>query len=876
MNGVIHLMKTMKKLLLVDGNSMLFRAYYATAYGRRMTSNSGVPTNAIFGFANMFQKALSLANPDAVLVAFDAGKHTFRHDIYKDYKGTRKPAPDDLVPQFQLVRDYLDAYNICWVEKEDIEADDLIGTMSRKTPEFETTILTSDRDLLQLIDEHTKVMLMKKGISEMEEMTVSSLYEEMGITPSQVIDMKALMGDTADNIPGIKGIGEKTAKKLLDQYGTVENVLEHDTELKGAMGKKVQAGHEMAMISKDLATIRTDITLDIDVEECAYHPNYETLMAYFESLDMYSLAKKCEPFVMNDLEETVVSKFESEIVTKMDPSFLQDGLAIFVEDDGEQFLDAKLLGISLSNGNKSYYMVASDVKKDDALLAYFKDDQKKIGFDVKRNYHVLKHAGIEINFSDDAMIIGALCDSTMTSQEKIFVGFDCNFTRLHDDVFGTKGRPKLVDMDEEALYCNEFSANIHKVYTEGIVKIKEYGMHDLYAKMEFPLSKILFEMEEIGIECKEDTLQVIADEMKEQLDGLEKEIMQYSNEEFNVNSPKQLAVVLFDELGLPSGKKRSTSADVLTKLKGTHPIIEPILEYRRVNKIYSTYADGLQKYISKDGRIHTLYNQVATTTGRLSSSEPNLQNISVRDEQGKLIRKAFVPSDDHVLVSCDYHQIELRMLADMADADALIETFKEGVDVHTKTAMDIFDVSKEEVTPLMRRRAKAVNFGVVYGISEFGLAEQLNCSRFEARDFIAKYYKKYPKIKEYMDHVVKFCEENGYVETICHRRRDIPEIHAKSYMMREFGKRAAMNAPIQGSAADLIKIAMIEIDRKMKEQGVKSKMILQVHDELIFDVYNDELDLMKDLIEDGMVHAMELKVPLTVELTTGKTWYEAK
>ncbi len=868
----------MKKLLLVDGNSMLFRAYYATAYGTRMTSSNGTPTNAIFGFSRMLQKALDLVEPDAVLVAFDAGKHTFRHDLYADYKGTRKHAPDDLVPQFQLVRDYLDAFAIKWVEMQDIEADDLIGTMSRNTPEFDTIILTSDRDMLQLIEQDTCVMLMKKGISEMAEMNLTSLKEEYGITPSQVIDLKALMGDSADNIPGIKGIGEKTAMKLLDTYGTVDEVLAHADEIKGAAGKKIQAGIEMAKLSKQLATIRCDVPLDFTVDACMFEPNYKTLVQFFEGVDMYSMAKKYQVFVQDEQQEELAAEVCSSVKHVMQvPSNMLDGdLTIFVHDNQDSQEEAIVYGLALFDGTNAVYITIDDAMKDDALKSYLTSEHRLISYDNKRSMHVLKRYGMDVLFDEDAMIVASLVDSTLTSTAKIQTAFELVTTKTYDEIYGTKARPKLVDFDDEILYACESCMNIHRLFEEAYARLEQANMVHVYRDIDLPLTNVLFAMEETGIRCEVSVLEEIAKKMKALLDEEERKIVGYAGKEFNVNSPKQLGEVLFDDLALPHGKKRSTSADQLEKLKGSHPIIEPILVYRKLSKIYSTYADGLQKYIREDGRIHTIYNQAATQTGRLSSSEPNLQNISVRDEQGKEIRKAFMASEGHTLISCDYHQIELRMLADMADEKQLIAAFNEGIDVHTKTAMDIFDVSMEDVTSDMRRKAKTVNFGVVYGISDFGLAEQLGCTRKEAKQFIATYYEKYPRIQTYMQELVAFCEAHGYVETLSGRRREIPEIHNKSFMMKEFGKRAAMNAPIQGSAADLIKLAMLKIDAMMKEKNVQSKMILQVHDELIFDVVNEEIDVMKQIIEDGMVHAMELKVPLTVEMNCGQTWYEAK
>ncbi len=872
----------MKKLLLADGNSMLFRAYYATAYGRPMTTAQGLPTNAVFGFVQMIQKAIETVEPDSVLIAFDAGKHTFRHDLYPEYKGGRKPAPDDLVPQFQMVRDCLDAFGIRWVEMADIEADDLIGTVSKKNPDFSTYILSSDHDLLQLIDETTSVLLMKKGISEMDVMTPAVLKEQMGIEPLQIIDMKGLMGDKSDNIPGIPGIGEKTALKLLGEYGTVEEVIAHEDELKGALYKKVSSSHESALLSKKLATIRRDVDVTIDADDLVFRPDYKSLVQFLLSLDMRQLAARFEEignaYETGEPETKEEVKEERMRVSRVPEEMLQKDFALFIDDDRRSFLESEIHGFALCDGSSSVYITLEDALKDDAFLKALKSDTpQKCGFDIKRAMHLCAHAGIEISWHDDAMILAALSDSTLTSTEKIREKFGLSTDAGYEEVYGKPNKPvMLVDEEKQMLYGTAEARNILTLKQQAYETIKEYEMEELYRDMEMPLTEILFRMEEVGIHCEMATLNTIADETMAEITKEQTEIYRLCGHEFNLNSPKQLGEVLFDELGLPGGKKKSTSADKLEKLVGIHPVIEHILTYRKLSKIYSTYAEGLKKYIYKDGRIHTIYNQCATQTGRLSSSEPNLQNISVRDEQGRQIRKAFLPDPGCVLISSDYHQIELRMLADMADEKSLIEAFNSGIDIHTKTAMDVFDKTEDEVTPEDRRKAKTVNFGIVYGISDFGLAEQLGVSRWEAADFIDKYYEKYPGIRTYMNSLVKDCEKNGYVTTLCGRRREIPEIRNANRMVREFGKRAAMNAPIQGSAADLIKLAMIDIDRMMKNAGVKSQMILQVHDELIFNVPEDEIEEMKDLINEGMVNAMKLKVPLSAECAIGKTWYEAK
>jgi DNA polymerase-1 len=873
----------MKKFLLVDGNSMLFRAYYATAYGRPMTTSKGVPTNAVYGFITMFQKAIEIVKPEAVLVAFDAGKHTFRHELYADYKGGRKPAPDDLVPQFSLIRDFCDAAAVKWVEMPDIEADDLIGTASKKAPDYETYILTSDHDMLQLADDSTTVLLMKKGITEMDAMTPDKIRSDYSIEPLQIIDLKGLMGDASDNYPGIPGVGEKTAVKLLKQYGSVEEVLAHDTEIKGALGKKVQANHDNALLSKKLASIKRDVPLDFSTEDCTYTCDYAGMIKYLHSLDMNALAMKYEDLSVCEeasalADQKTASTVSFQRVSKIPASFCLDETVIFLDEDQGSFSHASIHGFGVCSKDGTVYISFEDMKKDSEFLAYLQQEEPhKIGYDIKRNMHLLQHAGMKICFHDDAMILASLADSTLTSTGKIMEHYSLSTDVSFEDVYGKANKPVLfIDEEKQCAYACANACNVRKLYDMTIAKIAEYHMTDLYRNIEMPLSGILYEMEREGITCDIKVLDRIASETSEKIDALQSQIYKEAGREFNINSTKQLGDVLYDDLALPSGKKRSTAADKLEKLVGIHPIIEEILEYRKLSKIYSTYAEGLKKYIEKDGRIHTIYNQCATQTGRLSSSEPNLQNISVRDEQGREIRKAFLADPGCVLISSDYHQIELRMLAHMAEEPGLIDAFNSGIDVHTKTAMDVFGVKMEDVTPLMRRRAKVVNFGIVYGISDFGLAQQLGTSRAEAKQFIDTYYEKYPGIRRYMDGIVAECQKNGYVTTICGRRRDIPEIHDKNHMVQEFGKRAAMNAPIQGSAADLIKIAMIHIHEAMKKAGVRSKMILQVHDELIFNVPEDEIEIMKKLIDDGMSHAMSLRVPLTAECSIGHDWYEAK
>ena len=872
----------MKKLLLTDGNAMLFRAFYATAYGSGipMTTQDGTPVNAVFGFASMLAKAIEIVKPDGFMVAFDAGKHTFRHDLFADYKGGRRETPEELIPQFSLAREFLTSFGIHWVEMKDIEADDLIGTVSRLYPDTETYILTSDHDLLQLVDDKTTVLLMKKGLTNMDEMTTQAIEELYGITPPQIIDLKGLMGDASDNYPGIPGVGEKTALKLLKEYGSVENVLANETSIKGALGKKVIAGHDSALLSKKLATIRTDVPVDFTQEQLSFTPDYKGVVSFLESLQMKKLSQRFADMQIGQTDEGKEEKpVHSHTMVKTVPSsLLEKDCAIYLDDDPGSVDTSVIHGFALSDGMQAVYITAQDAYSDQAFLQYLSAETPyKIGYDIKRSMRLCIRAGIEIIWHDDVMIMANLADSTLTSTEKIKDMCGMKEPYTFADVYGKPNRPVLIIDEEKQLEHGcawaDFIIQCRDRFDE---KLKEYDMVSLYRDMELPLTRILAGMEETGIRCDSSVLDQISKDTLSTMNQEAEAVYKLAGRKFNLNSPKQLGEVLYDDLGLYGGKKRSTSADMLLKLKDVHPIIPHILTYRKYAKIYSTYSDGLQKYIQKDGRIHTIYNQCATQTGRLSSSEPNLQNISVRDEAGRIIRKAFIPDDGCVLISCDYHQVELRILAHMADEKTLIETFRNNVDVHTKTAMDVFGKKEEEVTPADRRKAKAVNFGIVYGISDFGLSEQIDSTRKEAAAFIESYYRAYPGIRTYMDGVVKSCEKKGYVSTLCGRRREIPEIHASQYMQREFGKRAAMNAPIQGTAADLIKIAMIRIDRMMKEKGVSSRMILQVHDELIFNVPENETEIMQQIIEEGMSKAMELKVPLSVECATGHTWYEAK
>ena len=849
----------MKKMLLVDGNSMLFRAYYATVYGRPMSTSNGIPTNAVFGFSNMLSKAVEIIQPDYLCVAFDSAKKNFRHELFPEYKGGRKETPEDLVVQFGIVREFLDAYKIARFEKEGIEADDIIGTLSFAHPECEIAILSSDRDLLQIIDPTTSVYLMKKGISELEKMDEAALYEKYEITPSQIVDLKGLMGDASDNIPGIPSVGEKTAVKLLKQFETVEGVIEHVNEIKGKLHDTIVNYQQQAMLSKKLATIHKTADIPVDLEQFVYAPDFKSLKEFYMKYEMNSLAKKIE---VEEAVEIVQPSFELKMsnVSVCPSHLLKKTAAIVPVEESLNLLD-QVEGLVIATDIEAVYMNLDDVKKDVQLLSYLSESSNKLSFDCKALMHWGYRHGLVIdNFRSDLMIASFLCDASIQSVDSMFEKLE------------------LPAVKEDSIQVKAMKIAALMVRAEQLLeqRLEEMDLIKVYREIELPLISILYEMEKTGITIDTVTLNQIAEDTLAQMNEVSMRIMSYVDEPFNLNSPKQLAVVLFDKLNLPANKKRSTSVEVLEKLQGKHPIIDDLMIYRKVAKQYSTYAEGLKKYIQADGRIHTEFNQCVTQTGRLSSTNPNLQNISVRDEQSRQIRKAFVPSENHVLMACDYSQVELRVLAHIADEKGLIDAFVAGMDIHTKTAMDLFNVEASEVTSLMRRAAKAVNFGIVYGISDFGLAQQIDVSRKEAQEFIDRYFESYPNILTYTHSTIEECTEKGYVTTLYGRRREIPEIFDKNYMVREFGKRAATNARIQGTAADLIKLAMIKIDQRMKKEGVKSKMLLQVHDELIFDVVNGEEDLMKNIIEEEMTHAMELKVPLVAECKAGNSWYQVK
>ena len=857
------------KLLLIDGNSVLFRGFYATCYGNIMKTSKGVYTNAVYAFANMMNKAIKMIEPDYLVVAFDKGKHTFRHDLAADYKAGRKETPEELKGQFALVREMLDAYHIPFLEYDDIEADDIIGSLAKKFNKIETCVLSSDRDMLQLIDKTTSIYMMKKGMSDIAKMDEKALMDEWTLKPYQIIDYKGLAGDSSDNIKGVEGVGDKTAIKLLNEYDTCEGIYEHIDEIKGKLQEKLIKDRDSCFLSKTLATIKTDCDIPLSLDDFKVDIDEQGRNDFFDKYEMYSLIREVNYANKNEVHS-------SNIVKKISKELLNESFIYFVSNEFSYY-ERELLGACFANSEKQEYIYLADLKKDNDALKFLASDKKKVVFDLKAILHACDYNNIKIGKNtDDLFLMAFLANNYNSDLSSILINYGYGKPVDTKEIFGTEKKPITNNDKAVASYVYDIGGNLAKVYNRVKMEIVEKKMDKLYRDIELPLLYVLYDMEKTGVHCSEVDLDEIATETLKKINKLEKRIYKKAGHEFNIASPKQLAEVLYDELDLPNLKKGSTNAEVLNKLVDYDPIVEDILEYRKYSKLYSTYAEGLKKYIDKDKKIHTIFSQTITNTGRLSSYDPNLQNISVRDDEGREIRRAFKPSKNSFLISCDYSQVELRVLSSLANEKKMIDAFNSGIDIHTKTAMDIFGVKQDEVDDITRRHAKAVNFGVVYGISDFGLSNQTQLSVKDAKKFIADYFKTYPNIKKYLDSQVAFCEENGYVVTMQNRRRYINEINDRNYMMREFGKRAAMNATIQGSAADLIKIAMVNVYNAIQEKGLKSKLILQVHDELIFDVPKDELEQMKELIGSTMENAYKLKCKLDYSMAIGKDWYEAK
>lgn len=859
----------MKKVILVDGNNLLFRSYFATAYtGNTMRNSKGFPTNGLYGLVNMLNKIIREEKPEYMLVAFDKGK-TFRHEKYLDYKGGRNETPDDLKRQFSVAKKLVPLMGIKCFEIDNYEADDIIGTYSKMAlidPEFETTIVSSDKDLLQLINEETEVKLLKqKDYIRMNEETFIDTY---GIKPIRMIDLKGFMGDASDNIPGVKGIGEKTALKLLQEYDSLENVYDNIDNIKGATKQKLIDGKESAFMSKDIATIYNEVPVTYSLEELKYDgPDVNGLREMYSDLEFYSFLKDFKE------EEKKEEKLEYKIIENIDDLKLKEKVSAYLEISETNYHNADIYGMSLYDGENAYYVPFEVLKENKNILG----EKEIYTYDLKKMIVSLNKYGIDIkNCTFDAMIAGYILNYNVKDDIAYLANtFNCDIT-LFDNF------KKEKDMSTEALadLTVKKAKFIYDIKDEFINKMKEEEQLELFSNIEMKLSSVLASMEIEGVRVDTKVLDKMGENINKKLDELTSEIYNYAGEEFNIQSPKQLGEILFEKLEIPYPKKKktsySTAREILDKIVDYHPIVEKIIEHRTLNKIYTTYIVGIKNCVKEDGKLHTIYTQTLTRTGRLSSIEPNLQNIPIRYKEGKEIRKAFIPEENSVFLSSDYSQIELRMFAHMSGEQNLIDAFKHHLDIHTKTAMDIYHVSKDEVTKNMRRDAKAVNFGIIYGISSFGLAEDLGVDIKTAKKFLDNYLETFPGIKNYMDKVIKDAYETGYVKTIMNRKRKIDELYNTNHMIKVQGERMALNTPVQGSSADILKKAMIDIYNEFNRLNLKSKMILQVHDELIFNVKNDELEKVKEIVINFMENAYKLNVPLEVDVEIGKNWYDAK
>lgn len=867
----------MEELILIDGNSLLFKAFYATSYtGNYMVNRNGIPTNGVYGFARMVEKIIS-TNPKYVIVAFDYGKKTFRNELLDTYKATRKETPQELVPQFALAREYLTAHNITWYEVEGYEGDDIIGTLVDfgEKNNLKVSVYTGDKDANQLISPQTTIYRTVKGVTELDIYNEQTLLDKYGLKPDQFRDFLGLMGDSSDNIPGIKGVGEKTALKLLHQYGTIEGLQEHQDEIKGKMGEKIRAGMEDALMSKKVATILRDIPIDVDLEKATYQGyDYETLKSFYEKYDMNSLIKSMTT------EAAPKKELKLEIVDHM-PEITKDS-AVYPSIYDTNYHRSIILGYGIYNDEQAYFISYENALKDESFLAYLKDEnEKKYGYDIKSAVIGSRWNGIEINgYTFDLSLASYVLEPAIKEELKyVCTHFDYEGVQYDEEVFGKGAKKHIPEDDILASHIVSKAKAIYELKDVVTKELKDKNQYELYENIELPVTRILGEMEFAGTEIDLDVLKEMDTAFDETIEKLANDIYRISGTTFNISSPKQLGQVLFEDLGLKGGKKTktgySTSQDVLEKIIDAHPVVPLVLEYRMLTKLSSTYLKGLQEQLFPDNKIHTIYKQTLTHTGRLSSVDPNLQNIPVRSEEGKLIRKAFV-SHNGYLVSFDYSQIELRILAHMAHVTNLIDAFNQGKDIHRHTAALVFGVKDEEVTPQMRSQAKAVNFGIIYGMSEFRLSKDIGMSISEARDFINKYFETYPEVKTYMDEVVETCKKQGYVSTLLNRKRYIPTINDKNFMVRQQAQRYAMNTPIQGTGADILKLAMIEVDKALKEKNLKSQMILQVHDELIFDVFEDELEEVMSLVKEKMENCIKMDVPLIVEGNYAKNWCELK
>lgn len=869
-----------EKIVLIDGHSILNRAFYGLP---DLTNAEGLHTNAIYGFLTIMFKILEEEKPEYLTVAFDVHAPTFRHEMYDAYKGTRKPMADELRQQVPVIKEVLGAMGIKTIEQAGLEADDLLGTISRRSEErgMEVSVISGDRDLLQLATEHVKIRIPKtrQGRTEVEDYYSEDVKSRYQVTPLEFIDLKALMGDTSDNIPGVPSIGEKTAARIITEYHSIENAYAHVEELKPPRASKALKEHwELAVMSKTLATIEVHADFAYDFEEARLGNIYtEEAYAYFQRLQFKNLLSKFDVTApANSVEDhfrVIESKTEATEIFRKAAQADCVGAAIFKDLENVLPLfvqEAGVGGIALSFSQEDILCIRCNAElsgewllKELEMIA--EKTNRFVVFDLKAQMEFLKIKRKDNCF--DATVAAYLLNPLKSDYAYEDVAREQLDLILEDKTDLT------TKVCYEAYTAYASSAKLEK-------RLKEDGLWNLFEEIEMPLVFTLYDMEKNGVKIEAEALKLYGDQLGDKIVELEKEIYEDANETFNINSPKQLGVVLFENMKIPGGRKTktgySTAADVLEKLAPEYPIVAKILEYRQLTKLKSTYADGLAGYIQEDGRIHGKFNQTVTATGRISSTEPNLQNIPVRVELGRMIRKVFVPEEGYVFVDADYSQIELRVLAHCSGDEQLIKAYREEADIHRITASQVFHVPFDEVTDLQRRNAKAVNFGIVYGISSFGLSQDLSITRKEAAKYIEDYFHTYPGIKAFLDDAVAHAKENGYVKTLFGRRRPVPELASSNFVQRSFGERVAMNAPIQGTAADIMKIAMIGVNKRLKEQKLKSRLVLQVHDELLIEAYHAEIDTVKEILREEMEQAASLDVPLEIDMHTGNNWYEAK
>nr|WP_276540428.1 DNA polymerase I [Salipaludibacillus agaradhaerens] len=877
-----------EKLVLVDGNSIAYRAFFALPL---LNNEKGVYTNAVYGFTTMILKILEDEQPTHMLVAFDAGKTTFRHATFKEYKGKREKTPPELAEQLPIMRDLLKAFNIRYYEVDNYEADDIIGTLATKAvneqQQWQVKIYTGDKDLLQLVSKNVHVSLTRKGITNVDTYDLQLVDDTYGITPKQIVDMKGLMGDSSDNIPGVPGIGEKTALKLLKEHKTVEGVYEAIDSVSGKKLKEnLEQNKEQAFMSKKLAEIMLDapVTITLDELKLGERENDE-LISLFKELEFNSLLDRlgmeATPSGTEEMEDLDVQS-----VNHVTEDMLQSPSAIVVEVLEENYHQADIIGLAIANETGTYYLSAEVALQSDVFKSWASDGtREKYIFNAKRAVVALGWQGVVMNgIIFDVQIASYLINPSASSHDLADIAKRQKSlqVQLDESVYGKGKKRHIPDVTILSQHLGRKATALLELKDVLYDELQRNDQLDLFEKLEMPLSVILGRMEMNGVAVDGDVLREMGKDLSHRLEKMEKEVYELAGTEFNINSPKQLGEVLFEKLNLPVIKKTktgySTSADVLEKLQDSHDVIPLILHYRQLGKLNSTYIEGLLKVLhKKTGKIHTIFNQAITQTGRLSSTEPNLQNIPIRLEEGRKIRHAFIPENKHArILAADYSQIELRVLAHISQDANLKQAFNDNMDVHTKTAMDVFGVDHTEVTDNMRRTAKAVNFGIVYGISDYGLSQNLGITRKEARTFIDRYFESYPGVKEYMDTIVEEAREKGFVTTMLHRRRYLPELTSRNFNQRSFAERTAMNTPIQGSAADIIKKAMVDMAEKMEEQNMRSRLLLQVHDELIFEVPEEELEQMTKLVPEVMEKAVELDVPLIADVAHGDTWYDAK